>query len=113
MKTAGLDPNTFDGIVESIKEFAGRRLGEGELLGFDAKDEMPLELVRAMCGPELGLNLLFVPEEFGGIGAGAMDVYRICELMAGIDLGIATGVLATSLGSDRSASAVQTNSAGG
>ncbi|HYL09062.1 MAG TPA: acyl-CoA dehydrogenase family protein [Candidatus Udaeobacter sp.] len=100
MKTAGLDPNTFDGIVESIKEFAGRRLGEGELLGFDGKDEMPLELVRAMCGPELGLLLLFVPEEFGGIGAGAMDVYRICELMAGIDLGIATGVLATSLGSD-------------
>ncbi|HET7338840.1 MAG TPA: acyl-CoA dehydrogenase family protein [Candidatus Dormibacteraeota bacterium] len=100
MATAGLDRETFDGIVESIKEFAGRRLGDPALLRFDAQDEMPLELVRAMCGRELGLALLFVPDEFGGIGAGAMDVYRVCELIAGIDLGIATGVLATSLGSD-------------
>ncbi|HET9782240.1 MAG TPA: acyl-CoA dehydrogenase family protein [Candidatus Dormibacteraeota bacterium] len=100
MATAGLDHDAFEGIVDSIKEFAGRRLSDGALLEFDAADEMPLELVRAMCGSELGLALLFVPEEFGGIGAGAMNVYRICELLAGIDLGIATGVLATSLGSD-------------
>ena len=96
----GLDRDTLDGILESVREFATRRLGDATLLQFDAADEMPLEIVRGMCGRDLGLQLLFVPEEFGGIGAGAFDIYRVCELMAGIDLGIATGVLATSLGSD-------------
>ena len=53
-----------------------------------------------MCGEELGIQLLFVPEEYGGMGGGAFDVYRVCERMAAIDLGIATSVLATFLGSD-------------
>jgi alkylation response protein AidB-like acyl-CoA dehydrogenase len=53
-----------------------------------------------MCGPELGIPLLFIPEEYGGMGGGAFDVYRVCEEMARIDLGIATAVLATFLGSD-------------
>ena len=34
------------------------------------------------------------------MGGGAFDVYCICEAMARIDLGIATSVLATFLGSD-------------
>ena len=34
------------------------------------------------------------------MGASAFDLYRICEEMARIDLGIATGVLATFLGSE-------------
>jgi alkylation response protein AidB-like acyl-CoA dehydrogenase len=34
------------------------------------------------------------------MGGGAFDVYRVCELMAAIDLAIATAVLATFLGSD-------------
>jgi len=97
---AGLDRDSFDRIVDSVRDFAARRLGDTELLEFDAADEMPLDLVRAICGDELGLNLIFIPEECGGIGAGVLDLYRICELMASIDLGIATAVLATSLGSD-------------
>lgn len=53
-----------------------------------------------MCGDTLGISLLFIPEAYGGMGGGSFDVYRVCELMASIDLGIATGVLATFLGSD-------------
>ena len=54
-----------------------------------------------MCSPDkLGIQLLFIPEEFGGFGGGAFDVYCICEEMARIDLGVATAVLATFLGSD-------------
>ena len=34
------------------------------------------------------------------MGGGAFDVYRICERMAAIDLGLATSELATFLGSD-------------
>jgi acyl-CoA dehydrogenase len=100
MAITGLDLDVLNATLESIREFAARRLSEKSLLDFDAADEMPLEAVRAMCGGELGLQMLFVPEPFGGIGAGAFDVYRVCEQMAGIDLGVATGVLATSLGSD-------------
>ena len=40
------------------------------------------------------------PRSIGGFGGGAFDVYCVCEEMARIDLGIATAVLATFLGSD-------------
>src|SRR3982751_5345651 len=36
----------------------------------------------------------------GGMGGGALDVYRVCERMAALDLGLATSELATQLGSD-------------
>jgi hypothetical protein len=45
-------------------------------------------------------RVVFIPEEYGGMGGGAFDVYRVCEPWRRIDLGIATGVLATFLGSD-------------
>jgi acyl-CoA dehydrogenase len=48
----------------------------------------------------LGIQLLFIPEDCGGFGGGAFDVYLVCEEMARIDLGVATAVLATFLGSD-------------
>jgi alkylation response protein AidB-like acyl-CoA dehydrogenase len=87
--------------VKSLKEFAKKRLADQELIALDARDECPLEIVRHMCSPDkLGIQLLFIPEEFGGFGGGAFDVYCICEEMARIDLGVATAVLATFLGSD-------------
>ena len=55
---------------------------------------------RMSSGDELGIQLLFVPFEYGGMGGGALDVYRVCERMAAIDLGLATSELATFLGSD-------------
>jgi len=71
------------------------------LIDLDARDECPLEIVRHMCSPDkLGIQLLFIPEEFGGMGGGTFDVYCVCEEMARIDLGVATAVLATFLGSD-------------
>src|ERR1039458_2115726 len=87
--------------LKSLKEFARKRLPDQELIALDARDECPLEIVRHMCSPDkLGIQLLFIPEEFGGFGGGAFDVYSVCEEMARIDLGVATAVLATFLGSD-------------
>jgi alkylation response protein AidB-like acyl-CoA dehydrogenase len=87
--------------VKSLKEFAKKRLPDQELIALDERDECPIEIVRHMCSPDkLGIQLLFIPEEFGGFGGGAFDVYSICEEMARIDLGVATSVLATFLGSD-------------
>ena len=87
--------------LKSLRDFAKKRLPDEELLALDERDECPLEIVRHMCSPDqLGIQLLFIPEEFGGMGGGAFDVYCVCEEMARIDLGIATAVLATFLGSD-------------
>lgn len=96
----GVDNETLELTLSALRDFARDRLPDEKLLELDAKDECPLDVVRGMCGPELGIQLLFVPEEYGGMGGGAYDVYRVCETMARIDLGVATAVLATFLGSD-------------
>ncbi|MGZ8666921.1 MAG: acyl-CoA dehydrogenase family protein, partial [Solirubrobacterales bacterium] len=98
--TVGLDLEALDFTLESISEFGRRELPDSALIELDERDEFPEEVVRRMCGEELGVQLLFVPEEHGGMGGGALDIYRVCERMAAIDLGIATSVLATFLGSD-------------
>src|SRR4051794_8067945 len=87
--------------LKSIDDFAARELPDALLIKLDERDEFPEELVRRMSsGDELGLQLVFVPFEYGGMGGGALDVYRVCERMAALDLGLATSELATQLGSD-------------
>ena len=87
--------------LKSLKEFAKKRLPDETLIELDERDKCPIDVVRDMCSPDkLGIQLLFVPEEYGGMGGGTFDVYCVCEEMARIDLGVATSVLATFLGSD-------------
>src|SRR5271157_5093269 len=87
--------------LKSLKDFAKKRLPDEVLRELDDRDECPVDVVHDMCSPDkLGIQLLFLPEEFGGMGGGTFDVYCICEEMARIDLGVATSVLATFLGSD-------------
>jgi alkylation response protein AidB-like acyl-CoA dehydrogenase len=96
-----IDKKTLALSLKSLREFAKKRLPDSELIALDERDECPLEIVRHLCDPEkIGIQLLFIPEEFGGFGGGAFDVYCVCEEMARIDLGVATAVLATFLGSD-------------
>ena len=97
---SGLDLESLEFTLESIDEFAQRELPDKLLIELDERDELPESLVRRMCSDELGVQLVFVAEEHGGMGGSATDVYRVCERVAEIDLGIATSVLATSLGSD-------------
>src|ERR1035437_4390457 len=88
--------------LKSLDEFATRELPDSLLIDLDQRDDgFPEELVRRMSsGDELGIQMLFVPYEYGGMGGGAFDIYRVCERMAAIDLGLATSELATFLGSD-------------
>ena len=97
---AGLDLETLQMTLDSVKEFAETSLSDQKLLELDATEEFPAQIVRELCGEGLGIQLLFIPEEYGGMGGGAFDVYRLCEQMSRIDLGVATGVLATFLGSE-------------
>jgi alkylation response protein AidB-like acyl-CoA dehydrogenase len=96
----GLDRADLDLVLESIREFAADALPDARLLELDHADEFPEATVRDLCGEGLGIHLLFVPEEYGGMGGCTFDVYRVCEALARVDLGIATGVFATFLGSD-------------
>ena len=98
--TSTLDAESLRLVLDSLADFAKANLSDEKLLELDEKDIFPEELVRAIGSEELGVQLVFIPEEFGGMGGGAFDVYRVCEAMARIDVGLATGVLATFLGSD-------------
>jgi len=98
--TSAIDSETLEMTLDAIREFVTDALPDEKLLELDEKDEFPEELVKSLLGEGLGIHLVFIPLEYGGMGGGAFDVYRVCEQMARIDLGVATGVLATFLGSD-------------
>jgi len=94
-----LESQNLEMILSTLREFAERELKPQRLLEFDRQNEFPEGILRDLYST-IGLHLLFIPEEFGGMGGGAYDIYRVSEVMARIDLGIATSVLATFLGSD-------------
>lgn len=97
----GLDKDTRDMILDTLKKYAARKLTPDYLLELDKEDRFPHEVLQELYDPmQLGLHLLFIPEEYDGLGGGAYDIYRVAELMGSIDLGVATGVLATFLGTD-------------
>jgi alkylation response protein AidB-like acyl-CoA dehydrogenase len=98
--TSAIDSDTLEMTLDAVRDFVTDALPDEKLLALDEADEFPHELVRQLLGEGLGIQLVFIPMDFGGMGGGAFDVYRVCEQMARIDLGVATGVLATFLGSD-------------
>ncbi len=96
-----LDPITRNLMLDSLREYAKRKLGHEFLRELDAKNECPIDILKEMYDPAvLGVHLIAIPKEYGGLGGGTFDLYRICELLARIDLGIATSVFATYLGID-------------
>ncbi|MCP4901969.1 MAG: acyl-CoA dehydrogenase [bacterium] len=97
---AGLDDETLDFVLQTLKAVTDRKLGKDVRLKLDEEEEFPLDLVKEMLGPEIGLHLLFLPEEVGGLGGGARDLFRASEEMARVDLGVATAFLAIALGVD-------------
>jgi alkylation response protein AidB-like acyl-CoA dehydrogenase len=99
-KTTGIEKAELEMILEAIKDFTSENLPDSKLLELDHNDEFPINEIRQMCGDGLGLHLIFIPEEYEGMGGGAWDSYKVCETMARIDLGVATGIFATFLGAD-------------
>lgn len=97
---AGLDDDTLGMVLDTLKTVCERRLDKDTRLKLDETDAFPVELVDEMLGPELGLHLLFLPEDVGGLGGGGRDLFRVSEEMARVDLGVATAFLAIALGVD-------------
>ena len=67
---------------------------------WDDEEVFPEQVIRELLGPDIGLQLLFIPEEYGGMGGGARDVAAISEQLGRTCLGIGTGFLVIHLGSD-------------
>jgi alkylation response protein AidB-like acyl-CoA dehydrogenase len=100
MQFKRLDPDDIDLVVKTLKEFTEREAPLERRLEWDRTDTCPTDVVRAMLGPDVGLHLVFLPEEHGGMGGGAYDVYRLSMEFAKVDLGLATAMLAVALGTD-------------
>jgi alkylation response protein AidB-like acyl-CoA dehydrogenase len=96
----GLDLQTLNLMLEALGDFTEAALPDSRMLELDHEDVCPEDTVREMCSDALGVQLVFIPEEFGGMGGGAFDSYRVCERMGRVDIGLATAVFATFLGSD-------------
>ena len=94
MTQRGIDQEALDAILGSLRQFASRSLPLSWRLKADAAEEFPAEIIRELMGPEIGLHLIYIPEDCGGLGGGAFDIYRVSETMASIDLGLATAFLA-------------------
>ncbi len=97
---AGLDAESRQMVVDTIGQVRKRLLTKDKILEFDKKEIFPEEIIREMLGPEIGLQLLFIPEEYGGMGGGARDTCAVVRELSRICLGISTAFFAIQLGSD-------------
>ncbi|MCP4571996.1 MAG: acyl-CoA dehydrogenase [bacterium] len=97
---AGLSREMCDMIIQTLRQVVGRELPDEKILELDEQDVFPEDLIRLLLSPDVGMHLIFLPEEAGGLGGGARDICRVSEEMASIDLGVATAFLAICLGTD-------------
>ena len=95
-----MDPELFSMVLDTLRKVEREKITPQAKLDMDRVGDFPEELIRFMLGPEIGLHLIFIPEAYGGLGAGAAQIAIISEEMAKIDLAIATSFLAICLGMD-------------
>jgi len=95
-----MDPEVLSMVLDTIEKLERERLPLETKLELDKIGEFPAELMRFMLGPEIALHLIFIPEEYGGLGAGASEISIVSERMAKMDLAIATSFLGICLGMD-------------
>jgi alkylation response protein AidB-like acyl-CoA dehydrogenase len=96
----GLDPEMQQMVLGTIAQLRKRLLTKEKVLEWDQKEIFPEETLREMLGPEIGLQLLMIPEEYGGMGGGARDSCLVTREMSKICLGITTAFFALQLGAD-------------
>jgi alkylation response protein AidB-like acyl-CoA dehydrogenase len=97
---AKMAPEDLNMILDTVSKLERDRLSLETKLEMDRTGDFPLELIRFMLSPEMALHLVFVPEEYGGLGAGAREIAIVSERMAKMDLAVASSFLAICLGMD-------------
>ncbi|MDJ0815204.1 MAG: acyl-CoA dehydrogenase family protein [Desulfobacterales bacterium] len=96
----GLDFESRQMVLDTIGQLRKRLLTKDKILEYDKDEIFPEDTIREMLGPEIGLQLLMIPEEYGGMGGGARDSCAITREMAKICLGVTTAFFAIQLGAD-------------
>lgn len=96
----GLDSESRQMVIDTVRQLRKRLLTKDKILEFDKEEYFPEEVIREMLGPDIGLQLLFIPEAYGGIGGGARDCFEVIREISNICLGVATGFFAVQLGAD-------------
>jgi alkylation response protein AidB-like acyl-CoA dehydrogenase len=96
----GLDAESRKMVLDTVAQLKKRLLTPEKIAEYDRKQIFPEDTIREMLGPEIGLQLLMIPEEYGGLGGGARDSCAITREMAKICLGITTAFFAIQLGAD-------------
>jgi len=96
----GLDQESLQMVLDTIGQLKKRLLTREKILEFDRMEIFPEDTIREMLGPEIGLQLIMLPEEYGGIGGGARDSVAVTREMAKICLGVTTAFFAIQLGAD-------------
>jgi alkylation response protein AidB-like acyl-CoA dehydrogenase len=96
----GLDQESRQMVLDTIAQLRKRLLTKEKILQYDREEIFPEETIREMLGPEIGLQLLMLPEAYGGMGGGTRDSCAVIREMAKICLGITTAFFAIQLGAD-------------
>ena len=96
----GLDEETRQMVVDTVHQLSQRLLTKQAILEWDREEIFPEQAVREMLSRDVGLQLLFIPEIYGGMGGGAMDCCVVTREMSKICLGVGTAFFAIQLGSD-------------
>jgi len=97
----GLDDESRQMILDMVDQLQERLLTKEKILEYDEKEIFPEEIIQQMLGPEIGLQLLFIPEKFGGMGGGARDCCAVTRKLSTICLGVGTAFFAIQLGADQ------------
>lgn len=99
--SSGLDAETRKMVFDTFLEYAARNLTPQKLAELDEKNEIPLDIMKDLYDEnKVGINLIMVPEKYGGLGGNTYDIYRGSEMLSAVDLGLATSVFVTFLGMD-------------
>ncbi len=96
----GLDEETRQMVIDTVRQLTKRLLTQEAILEWDRNEIFPESAVREMLSPEIGLQLLFIPEAYGGMGGGALDCCAVTREMSKICMGVGTAFFAIQLGSD-------------
>ena len=95
-----MDPELLNMVLDTIDKLEKEKLSVDTKLEMDRLGTFPTELIHFMLGSDIALHLIFIPEEYGGLGAGATEIAIVSERMAKMDLAVATSFLAICLGMD-------------
>jgi alkylation response protein AidB-like acyl-CoA dehydrogenase len=96
----GLDLESRQMVIETVRQLKDRLLTRDKILEYDKNEFFPEDTLREMLGPEIGLQLLFIPEAYGGMGGGTRDCLAVIQELCKICLGIGTAFFSIQLGAD-------------